>query len=249
MPTIQHHRLPLSVSGHETRVLGNRSCRFGRRGALNGVSSEIMQMYTHDLTGNSSRSVPSRTWVSHQWTCCKRQQSNEGTSTLNLTHIIVLWQCTECKGLAIGDTSSPNSKTTTSPPILSPLAENKDLVTWRLAVKPLKQCGNHASSVSQNQLSVKSTMIVLIDFYYVQLETMFICNYLPNFLCYALHDSTLTTLNGRQSKKSMSYNASTTRPNYSLGKPSNDSSKIQLTPGADRPSLFILRLPEIGGWL
>ena len=147
---------PLSVSGHETRVLGNRSCRFGRRGALNGVTSEIMQMYTHHLTGNS-RSVPSRTWVSPQWTCCRRQQSGEGLDT----HIIVLWQCTECKGLAIGDTSSPNSKTTKSPPILSPLAENKDLVTWRLAVKPLKQCGNHASSVGQNQLSVKSTMIVL----------------------------------------------------------------------------------------
>ena len=115
----------------------------------------------------------------------------------DLTHIIVLWYCTECKGLVIRDTSS---KATKSPPILSSLAENKDLVTWILAVKPLKQCGNHASSVSQNQLSVKSTMIVLIDFYYVQLETMFICNYLPNFLCYALHYSTLTTLNGRQPK-------------------------------------------------
>ena len=57
-----------------------------------------------------------------------------------------------------------------SPPILSPLAENKDLVTWRLAVKPLKQCGNHANLVGQNQLSAKSTMIILIDFYYVQLE-------------------------------------------------------------------------------
>ena len=96
---------PLSVSGHETRVLGNRSCRFGRRGALNGVSSEIMQMYTHHLTGNS-RSVPSRTWVSPQWTCCRRQQSGEGLDT----HIIVLWQCTECKGLAIGDTSSPTQR-------------------------------------------------------------------------------------------------------------------------------------------
>ena len=102
------------------------------------------------------------------------------------------------RGLAIGDTSSPTQ--TKSPPILSPLAENKDLVTWRLAVKPLKQCGNHASSVGQNQLSAKSTMIILIDFYYVQLETMFICNYLPNFLCYVLHYSTLTTLNGRQPK-------------------------------------------------
>ena len=50
-------------------------------------------------------------------------------------------------------------------------------------------------------------------------------------------------------QKLQSYNSSTTRPNYSLGKPSNDRFKIQLTPGADRPSLFILRLPEIGGWL
>ena len=50
-------------------------------------------------------------------------------------------------------------------------------------------------------------------------------------------------------QKQQSYNSSTTRPNYSLGKPSNDRSKIQLTPGAGRPSLFILRLPEIGGWL
>ena len=90
-----------------------------------------------------------------------------------------------------------------SPPILSPLAENKDLVTWRLAVKPLKQCGNHANLVGQNQLSAKSTMIILIDFYYVQLEMdwiMFICNYIPNFLCYVLHYSTLTTLNGRRFK-------------------------------------------------
>ena len=152
-------------------------------------------MYTHHLTGNS-RSVPSRTWVSPQWTCCRRQQSGEGLDT----HIIVLWQCTECKGPGNRRHIFPNSKTTKSPPILSPLAENKDLVTWRLAVKPLKQCGNHASLAGQNQLSVKSTMIVLIDFYYVQLETMFICNYLPNFLCYALHYSTLTTLNGRQPK-------------------------------------------------
>ena len=106
VPTIHHHRLPLAVSGHETRVLGNRSCRFGGRGALNGVSSEIMQMYTHHLTGNS-RSVPSRTWVSPQWTCCRwQQQSGEGLDT----HIIVLWHCTECKGLAIGDTSCPTQE-------------------------------------------------------------------------------------------------------------------------------------------
>ena len=106
VPTIHHHRLPLSVSGHETRVLGNRSCRFGGRGALNGVSLEIMQMYTHHLTGNS-RSVPSRTWVSPQWTCCRwQQQSGEGLDT----HIIVLWHCTECKGLAIGDTSCPTQE-------------------------------------------------------------------------------------------------------------------------------------------
>ena len=96
---------PLSVSGHETRVLGNRSCRFGRRGALNGVTSEIMQMYTHHLTGNS-RSVPSRTWVSPQWTCCRRQQSGEGLDT----HIIVLWQCTECKGPGNRRHILPNSR-------------------------------------------------------------------------------------------------------------------------------------------
>ena len=106
VPTIHHHRLPLSVSGHETRVLGNRSCRFGGRGALNGVSSEIMQMYTHHLTGNS-RSVPSRTWVSPQWTCCRwQQQSGEGLDT----HIIVLWHCTECKGPGNRRHILPNSR-------------------------------------------------------------------------------------------------------------------------------------------
>ena len=68
---------------------------------------------------------------------------------------------------------------------------------------------------------------------------MFICNYIPNFLC--LKWSTI--------QKLQSYNSSTTRPNYSLGKPSNDRSKIQLTPGADGPGICILLLPEIGGWL
>ena len=139
-----------------------------------------------------------------------------------------------------------------SPPILSPLAENKDLVTWRLAVKPLKQCGNHASSVGQNQLSVKfyngtSDRFLLrpigngLNNVYLQLHPQLplLCPPLLNFN--HLEWSTI--------QKLQSYNSSTTRPNYSLGKPSNDRFKIQLTPGADRPSLFILRLPEIGGWL